>query len=55
MKCLRSLEHWDHRFKSYLGRGYLVCLCVYYVFVVSCAKVVALRLADHSSKESYSL
>jgi hypothetical protein len=32
-----------------------VCACVYSVFVLSCVQVVALRRADHSSKESYRL
>jgi hypothetical protein len=30
-------------------------VCVYSVFVLSCVQVAALRLADHSSKESYRL
>jgi hypothetical protein len=32
-----------------------VCVCVYSVFVLSYVQVATLRLADHSSKESYSL
>jgi hypothetical protein len=30
-------------------------MCVYSVFVLSCVYVAALRRADHSFKESYSL
>jgi hypothetical protein len=30
-------------------------VCIYYVFVLSCVQVAALRWADHSSKESYRL
>jgi hypothetical protein len=36
-------------------RGMDVCVCVYSMFVLSCVQVTALRLADHSSKESYCL
>jgi hypothetical protein len=32
-----------------------VCLCVYYIFVLSCVQIAALRRADHLSKESYRL
>jgi hypothetical protein len=36
-------------------QGMDVCVCVYPVFVLSCVYVGALRLADHSSKDSYRL
>jgi hypothetical protein len=32
-----------------------VCVYVYSVFVLSCAKVAAMQRADHSSEESYRL
>jgi hypothetical protein len=32
-----------------------VCVCTYYVFVLSCVQVAALRWADPPSKESYRL
>jgi hypothetical protein len=34
-------------------QGMDVCMCVYFVFMLSCVYVAALRRADHSSKESY--
>jgi hypothetical protein len=34
-------------------QGMDVCVCVYSVFVLSCAFVAALRRAEHSSKEPY--
>jgi hypothetical protein len=49
MNSLRSLVG------SNPSKGMDVCLCVYTVFVLSCVQVVALRRADHSSKESYCL
>jgi hypothetical protein len=36
-------------------QGMDVCVCVYFVFVLSCVQTAALRRADYSSKESYSL
>jgi hypothetical protein len=36
-------------------QGMDVCVCVYSVFVLSCVQVAALRLADHSSIESFCL
>jgi hypothetical protein len=36
-------------------KGVDVCLCVYPVFVLSSVWVAPLRLADHSSEESYRL
>jgi hypothetical protein len=50
MKCLRSPEPCDRGFESHLGHGYLVCICVYFMLVLSCISVAALRRADHSSK-----
>jgi hypothetical protein len=38
------------------NQGMDVCIvCVYYVFVMFCVSVAAMRRADHSSKESYGL
>jgi hypothetical protein len=36
-------------------QGMDVCVCVYFVFVLSCVLVAALRWAHHSSKESHRL
>jgi hypothetical protein len=55
MNCLPSLGRWDRWFESHSGHGYLVCVCVYSVFVLSCVYAAALRRADHSSKKSYRL
>jgi hypothetical protein len=55
MNCLRSLKRWDRGFESHSGHGCLLCVCVYSVFVLPCVQVSALRRADHTSKESYSL
>jgi hypothetical protein len=38
-----------------IGHGYIVCICVYSVSVLSYVYAEALRRADHSSKESYRL
>jgi hypothetical protein len=55
MNCLRSFGRWDPRFESRSGHRCLVRVCVYFVFVLSCVCVAALRRADHSSRESYRL
>jgi hypothetical protein len=34
MNCLRLLGRWDRGFESNSGHGYLVCVCVYSVFVL---------------------
>jgi hypothetical protein len=48
MNCLRSLGRWDRRFESYSRYG-CFCMRLFCVCVVLC---IALRRADHSSKES---
>jgi hypothetical protein len=53
--CLRTLGSRDRVFESNTKHGCLVCVCVYSVFVFSCVWVAALRCADHSSKEFYTL
>jgi hypothetical protein len=55
MNYLRSLGRWDRGFESHSRHGYLVCVCVHSVFMLSCVQITALRRADHSSKESYRL
>jgi hypothetical protein len=54
MNRLRPLEHWDRGFESYSRHG---CLCVrlFYMFVLSCVQVAALRRADLPSNECYRL
>jgi hypothetical protein len=36
MYSLRSLWSWDHGLESYRRHGFLVCVCVYSVFLLSC-------------------
>jgi hypothetical protein len=55
MNCLRSLGSRDRGFESHSKHGYLVCVCVCSVFVLSCVWSEAFRRTDHSSKESYRL
>jgi hypothetical protein len=55
MNCLPSIGTWDRGFEFHTRHGCLVCVCVYSVFVLSCAQVAALRRAGHSSRESYRL
>jgi hypothetical protein len=53
MNCLRSLQ--GCIVGSNATQGMDVCEGVYYVFVLSCVSVAALRRADLPSKESYCL
>jgi hypothetical protein len=53
MNCLRLLEQWDRGLESQLRHG---CLCVrFFLFVLFCVHVAALRRADPPSMESYRL
>jgi hypothetical protein len=59
---LRGLSHELSSLSRTLGswvriplKGIDVCVCVYSVFMLSCAQVAALRRADPPSKESYRL
>jgi hypothetical protein len=46
MNCLRLLGRWNREFESHSGHGFLVYVCFYSVFVLSCVQVAALRRAD---------
>jgi hypothetical protein len=55
MNFLRLFERWGPGFESHPRHGYLVCVCVFSVFMLSCVYVAAFRRTYQTSKESYRL